>query len=136
MIVEAAGLLLLTRTVPHQFLLLRHRDRWDLPKGHVEEGEDILSAAVRETEEETGIGQHLIEVDPEFRFEVEYIVRNSKRGNYPKRVSYFLGFVPSPLPVQLTEHEDYKWFDWPVTGSIQQQTIDPLISKVADFLAK
>jgi 8-oxo-dGTP pyrophosphatase MutT (NUDIX family) len=125
---------LLTRSVPQQFLLLRHRDRWDLPKGHVEAGESTLAAAVRETEEETGIGQHLIEVVPEFRFDVEYNVTHSKRGEYRKRVSYFLGLVESPPQIHLTEHENYKWFDWPVAGSIQTQTIDPLLSKLAEFL--
>ena len=53
--VDAAGLLLMTRAEPRKFLLMRHRDRWDLPKGHVEPGEGIREAALRETEEETGI---------------------------------------------------------------------------------
>lgn len=134
--VEAAGLLLMTRDTPRKFLLLRHHDRWDLPKGHVEQGEDILSAAVRETEEETGIGKDLIEIVPKFCFEIEYNVHHTKRGEYRKRVSYFLGLVTYPIAVQLSEHEGYKWFDWPVSGSIQTQTIDPLMSKVADFLAE
>ncbi len=37
-------------------LLMIHRNgRWDLPKGHWEEGETIEECAVREVEEETGI---------------------------------------------------------------------------------
>lgn len=36
-------------------LMMRRNGRWDLPKGHVEEGERIEVCAVRETEEETGI---------------------------------------------------------------------------------
>jgi 8-oxo-dGTP pyrophosphatase MutT (NUDIX family) len=38
-----------------QFLLLRHADRWDLPKGLVEPGETPLAAAHRELWEDTGI---------------------------------------------------------------------------------
>jgi ADP-ribose pyrophosphatase YjhB (NUDIX family) len=30
---------------------------WDLPKGHQEEGEDIRTTALREVQEETGVGQ-------------------------------------------------------------------------------
>ncbi len=39
-------------------LLMIHRGgRWDLPKGHWEEGETIEECAVREVEEETGVGE-------------------------------------------------------------------------------
>ncbi len=36
-------------------LLIRRNQRWDLPKGKVEEGETLLQAALRETTEETGL---------------------------------------------------------------------------------
>lgn len=38
-----------------EMLLIRLRERWDLPKGHIDAGEDSLTAALREVEEETGI---------------------------------------------------------------------------------
>lgn len=37
-------------------LWMERNGRWDLPKGKVESGESIESAAIREVEEETGIG--------------------------------------------------------------------------------
>lgn len=39
-----------------EMLLIYRRDRWDLPKGHIDAGEDALSAAIREIAEETGVG--------------------------------------------------------------------------------
>ena len=37
-----------------RWLLMRRNGRWDLPKGHIEPGEDAATAAVREIAEETG----------------------------------------------------------------------------------
>lgn len=38
-----------------EVLMIYRRNRWDLPKGHIDAGEDALTAAKREVEEETGI---------------------------------------------------------------------------------
>lgn len=40
-----------------RWLLMNRNDRADLPKGKVESGETLLQAALRETEEETGLTQ-------------------------------------------------------------------------------
>ncbi|RMF39500.1 MAG: NUDIX domain-containing protein [Planctomycetota bacterium] len=131
--VEAAGLVLLTRTQPPQVLLLKHPRRWDLPKGHVEAGEDLMAAALRETEEETGIPASQIEIDPAFRWTIEYDVQTKKRGAYHKRVTYFLGWIDRPLPVRVTEHEGYQWVVWP-PGPMQSETIDPLLASLRQYL--
>lgn len=132
--VDAAGFLLMTRCLPRKILLMQHRDRWDLPKGHAEAGEQILQAALRETEEETGIPANSIDVIPGFQFITEYDVRGQKRGDYHKRVTYFLGLVAKDVPIKLTEHIGYRWFDWPIEKSIQGQTIDPLLASLQQFL--
>jgi bis(5'-nucleosidyl)-tetraphosphatase len=133
-VVEAAGLLLITRDLPQKFLLLQHPRRWDLPKGHIEAGEDILTAALRETEEETGIPTTSIEVDANFKYVVEYPVTGAKRGDYLKRVTYLLGYIPSTMPVTLTEHIGHKWFEWAFDEPIQARTIDPLLQSVRAYL--
>lgn len=140
-IVEAAGLLLLSShpsdSQPDQFLLLRHPDRWDLPKGHCEPGESLVRTALRETEEETGIPASEIQLIEGFAFTLEYPVTYSrpKVNRFTKRVSYFLGRVSGPCQVRCTEHQDFKWFTWSPPHKIQSQTIDPLLEAAESFFA-
>lgn len=137
----AAGILLMTRPtvgggLSPQFLLMRHPDRWDLPKGHAESGESIVETALRETTEETGIAADRITLEPDFRFTLNYPVASRRSGGIltNKTVHYFLGWVDQPHAVLCSEHDGYRWFDWPPAGPIQQQTIDPLLAAVADHL--
>ena len=51
--VEAAGGVVTDEL--DRVLMIFRRNRWDLPKGHIDSGEDALSAAKREIEEETGV---------------------------------------------------------------------------------
>ncbi len=57
-IVAGGGLVKNTRG---EILFIFRKDRWDLPKGRVEKGENIEEAAVREVEEETGVSHLKIE---------------------------------------------------------------------------
>lgn len=50
---EAAGGVVENRR--GEILMIYRNNRWDLPKGYVEEGEGYMAAAVREVEEETGL---------------------------------------------------------------------------------
>lgn len=138
-IVRAAGFLLMTQPgqdAKREFLLMRHRDRWDLPKGHCEQGESFLETALRETEEETGIPQANISVDPDFCFQISYPVVYKRSGNqqFDKQVQYFLGFLSEKPSLQLTEHESAEWLSWNPPHQIQSQTIDPLLAAVAQHL--
>lgn len=135
-LIQAAGLVLLTRSRPQQLLLLQHRDRWDLPKGHADDGEDLMTTALRETEEETGITQDKIQVDKQFQFVTQYPIKRSKRGAYLKRVTYFLGYLERVETIRLTEHIGYRWIDWPNTDPIQLNTIDPLLAKLRSYLGQ
>lgn len=135
-IVRAGGILLMTRSVPPEFLLMRHPNRWDLPKGHCEAGESFQQAALRETEEETGIDSRQIEIDPNFHFDVTYPVKYKRWGDevFTKTVRYFLGRVNEKPELKLTEHEAASWFVWKPPHQIQPKTIDPLLAAVGDHL--
>jgi 8-oxo-dGTP pyrophosphatase MutT (NUDIX family) len=135
-IVRAAGILLMTREREPRFLLMRHKQRWDLPKGHNEPDESFLEAALRETEEETGIAAADITIDPGFHFDLVYPVTYKRTGDqvFTKQVRFFLGYIDRPVELRLTEHESARWFSWEPPHRIQAQTIDPLLAAVASHL--
>lgn len=125
----------MTRAQPHQFLLMRHPDRWDLPKGHAEAGETPRQTALRECSEETGFSPEDVEIDPDFEFQLEYFVRYRKESQPKlKRVYYYLGWVAAPQTIACTEHDSAEWFLWQPPHQIQTNTIDPLLAAVADHL--
>jgi 8-oxo-dGTP pyrophosphatase MutT (NUDIX family) len=137
--VKACGFLLVKGDPVESFLLMKHPTRWDLPKGHVDPGETELECALRETEEETGITAEHIEVDPHFRFTLQYQVRYKRRfGGRPclKTLVVFLGRLKREVELSLTEHEGYQWFDWHPPHQIQPQTVDPLLDALHRYLQR
>ncbi|MEM9366737.1 MAG: NUDIX domain-containing protein [Planctomycetota bacterium] len=136
--VRAAGVLIMTRSEPKQFLLMRHADRWDLPKGHCDGDESYREAARRELEEETGIAASDCQWVEPFQFDIRYEVTYRKEPGrvFEKHVRYFLASVPHACKIELTEHPDYRWWDWDPPHRIQSQTIDPLLTSVADYFGE
>ncbi len=73
-----------------------NEDRWCLPKGHVDPGESLATAALREVREEAGF-EH-VELDGELR-EVAYRFYHPRRAlNVHKSVVYFLGRTHERTP--------------------------------------
>lgn len=58
-IIQAAGGLVCTSS--RELLLIYRRGKWDLPKGKLDEGENLEECAVREVEEETGLQRLILE---------------------------------------------------------------------------
>ncbi len=134
---KSCGVLVVRGEPIREFLLMKHADRWDLPKGHVDPGETDIQCALRELEEETGITPADIDLDPAFRFETRYHVRNKRTGDewQPKSLVIFLGRLKRNMDILVTEHEDYQWFPWNPPHQIQQETIDPLLAALDGFLS-
>jgi 8-oxo-dGTP pyrophosphatase MutT (NUDIX family) len=134
--IKSCGFLIVRGEPIREFLLMRHADRWDLPKGHVDPGETDMQCALRELREETGILATDIDVLDTFRFETRYQVRAKKGGQlYDKTLVIFLARLNRDVTLALTEHPSFQWFPWQPPHRIQAFTIDPLLAEVERFLS-
>ena len=135
---RAAGFVLTRVPRPgaeHEYLLLvNRRDGMPgLPKGHQDEGEDDIATAKRETEEETGLTDVLVE--PWFRSEIGYRVR--KDGQHRRKtVVYFRARLRRGKVRLSHEHTGYDWAPLPET--LRRITFDSLreVVKAAALHAK
>ncbi|MCA9104602.1 MAG: NUDIX domain-containing protein [Pirellulaceae bacterium] len=133
--VFAAGYLIVRDSeIGPELLLMRHADRWDLPKGHLEPGETFREGAARELFEETGIPLSEIAIDSDFEFAIEYDVREKRDAHRLKRkeVRIYLAWLTNPdRSIAISEHQGHAWVAWSPDLRIQPQTIDPLLNALA-----
>lgn len=133
----SCGFLIVRGNPIESFLLMKHARRWDLPKGHVDEGETELQCALRELREETGIVPEDIEIDPTFSYENRYMVRQNRyggRGVVEKKLLVYLARLKNPVKITVTEHDGYRWFSWNPPHRIQDLTIDSLLETLERHL--
>lgn len=130
---RSCGFLVFRRQPEHSFLLMKHVDRWDIPKGHVDPGETDMQTALRELVEETGIANSDIEVDSDFLFQHQYEVNLKRYGDKPvmKTLIVYLAELIHDVDIVVTEHEGYEWRPWSPPHKIQKKTIDGLLAQVA-----
>ena len=137
--IKSCGVVVVRGQPVTDVLLMIHPTRLDVPKGHVEKGETDLQCALRELEEETGIGASDIEIDPEFQFVTRYPVKY-KRSGYQwreKTLIIFLGRLKdADFEIKVTEHEGFRWEPWNPPHQLQPETIDPLLAKLAEHLSQ
>ena len=112
-----------------QMLMARHKANtpWVLPGGHVEDGEALHEAMIREIEEEFGIRAKFFDIDPEealshtgkklrnnplpiASYDLEY---KNTEGKDRSRTEYiFLMETEDDVKnIQTAEIAEYKWFD-------------------------
>ena len=114
-----------------RLLVLRAFKNWDFPKGLVEPGEEQLSCAKREVEEETGIDKLDFPFGDEFKETLPYA------GN--KVARYYLAEteeVEVELPVSpelgRPEHHEYRW----VSFDEAEDLLPPRLAIVLEWAKK
>jgi 8-oxo-dGTP pyrophosphatase MutT (NUDIX family) len=134
--IKSCGVLVVRGRPIESFLLMIHPTRYDLPKGHVNDGETEIECALRELREETGITPEDLELNDTFRFETGYLVKPPKLDFQTcwKTLVIFLGYLRREVPINVTEHQSYRWFPWNPPHQIQAQTIDPLLKAVEKYM--
>ena len=135
---RAAGVVLYRRDGPGgaaRFLLLETAGdgHWSPPKGHLDEGETDLEAALRETREEAGLAPRAL--DEGFREEIHYQVITKRGHRAEKTVVYFLGEA-APGDVRLShEHTASRWATIEeARGMIPFENLRGVIEKAAERL--
>ncbi len=128
---NSAGIVLVHKDMV--VLVKRPKGYWEIPKGHIEVGESSLSAAIRETIEETSIDNFKI-VDG-WKVTVTYEYWWEKR-KVKKSVDFYIGIVDDFVePIPSKEHVDAKWFH--INEAIRKvkfHDLKDVLLKVKDYL--
>jgi bis(5'-nucleosidyl)-tetraphosphatase len=120
---------------------LKHPNRYDLSKGHQEEGENDVQTAQREVHEETGIAPEFVSLARGFTFIETYYPKYKRFGGQTveKTICIFAGLASAEgvSHLKLTEHSGCVWMPWtPPHTSIQKNTIDPLVLNLEKYFKK
>jgi 8-oxo-dGTP pyrophosphatase MutT (NUDIX family) len=139
---SAGGLILDVLALDSRAALIGRLDRrerllWSLPKGHVEAGETLHQAAVREVEEETGIAGRIIAPLGVIDF---WFVADGSRIH--KTVHHFLLVADDPIHGLVLSDEDVEvsevaWIPLPeLAGRLAYADERRLLERVPDLLAE
>ncbi len=115
LVVEAAGGLVFNEE--GALLMIFRKGHWDLPKGKMDEGETIEEAAVREVEEETGVGQ----IQLKGFFQKTYHFYREKDNKRAIKLSHWY-LMKAPKQ--------------PLTPQIEEDIQEAIWIKIDDFLAQ
>ena len=122
-------------------------DKWQMPQGGVNEGEDLTSAMKRELNEETGIQNIKIlnEIDGWFEYELpNYLLGKIWRGKFrgQKQKWFIVKFLGNDEEINLEKDKpefiEWKWLDIEnlpnVIVDFKKNVYDKLLPKIRSFI--
>lgn len=95
-----------------EFLFLKRKEGWlDITKGHIEEGEDGITAALRETKEESGLDMSG-SIDKYFACTIRYKVRSGSAES-AKELNAFIAEASPKAQIKMSkEHMGSVWLKY------------------------
>ena len=122
-------------------------DKWQMPQGGVNEGEDLTSAMKRELNEETGIQNIKIlnEIDGWFEYELpNYLLGKIWRGKFrgQKQKWFIVKFLGNDEEINLEKDKpefiEWKWLDIEnlpnVIVDFKKKVYEKLLPKIRSFI--
>jgi 8-oxo-dGTP pyrophosphatase MutT (NUDIX family) len=91
-------------------LLYRRGNYWNFPKGHFEAGEQSMAAALRETEEETGIKPSELRIIPGFKALERFHFRAGDERIHDTVILYLAETRQANVRISPREHSGFAWF--------------------------
>lgn len=107
----SAGIIVFRRTRDGlKYLILYHgHGYWNFPKGKIESEEKSFAAALRETQEETGLLRRDLHIAPNFKAYERFTFRRKGQKVF-KVVIFYLAETRNPRVRISKEHQGYAWF--------------------------
>lgn len=118
-----------------KFLFLKNpRGWWDLPKGHIEKGENALKAALRETKEEANL---VLKPYRSFVYSEDYWFVNSGE-KIKKNVKMFIAKADNIEDVRVSkEHSGYAWMSYEkAMKELRYKTQKQMISSANVYISR
>lgn len=128
-IIEAAGGVV--RNNESKTLFIYRLDKWDLPKGKVEKGEQIEDAAIREVEEECAVKCLTITK----QFNDCYHIYHLKEKPILKRTCWFEMFTDFEGKLIPQQEENIEKVEWFTDKQIKEVALKNTYASIADFLS-
>lgn len=108
--VEAAGGAVFS---DEKLLMIRRRGFWDLPKGHLENGETLRECAVREVSEECGLDAACLDITGEIARTLHFYWHEpTERWEMKRTTWYKMRYNGDPLRVEPQSEEEITAVEW------------------------